>query len=187
MNKLSVAAIVLSLMSAAPAYQASAAPASSSEKSVSDADQAKINDIVAEIEAAAASGDEQLVAKLLESAVKANPDLATKIVAVFVDKQTAANKTASNTTKTIDLDKVVGDVVANLQTQPGGDKLVAAVLNSYTPAAGGDKKNNNNNNNNNKDNKPDPKDKNNNGFGGDNNKDKNKDLPKENKNQNSPK
>lgn len=181
MKNLSVAAIVLALMSAAPAYNASAAPAASEQNAASKAEQEKIQAILAEVDAAAESGDEALASKLLASAIKANPDLATKIVAAFVDSQ-KTSKTASSK-KSVDVDAVVQNVVTSLQNEKGSEGLIAAVLSTYTPAAGNNqnKQNNQNNQNNNK---PDVKE--NKGFGGDNNKDKEKELPKENKGQNSP-
>ena len=146
-----VVAVASGLVLAFPAHKGNEAFAAkaANEVALTSKQQETIKAAIDEIKAAAESGDEALVTKLLSSAIKNNPDIASKIVESFVASQAAAGKT----TNKINVSAVVNNIVASLQNQPGSEALVAAVLSAYTPAAGGDNSNNNQQQNTNNENK----------------------------------
>ncbi len=136
MKKSILAVAILGILSANASFAENKQASSGNEASVTNASSVKA--IIEEIAAAAQSGDEQLVAKLLNSAIKSNPKIADKIVASFIESQSVISSNPKNST--VNIASIINNVIASLQSQPGNETLVAAILNSYTPASGGEAK-----------------------------------------------
>jgi|GEM_PF-4389439 len=102
--------------------------------SITNKEQAIIKDLMQDVNGAASSGDERLVAKLLLDAVKRNKPLAAKIIKIFLDNQ--GNSKVESTTS-IDTAAIINSIVSNLQQRKGNEEVVASVLSSVMPAGGG--------------------------------------------------
>ncbi len=93
-----------------------------------------IQEIMEEVNVAAQAGDEQQIVKLLTASVKRNPIIADKIIATFTDSQKKLEE--SGDANSVNAALIVNNVIATLQVQKSNQAVVAAILNSYAPAAG---------------------------------------------------
>lgn len=92
--------------------------------------QPELKEVMAEITKAAYEGNEELVMKLLLSAIQKYPAIAGKIVASLVSDPALS--------RNVDVSSIISNIIANLQSQKGTENLVAVLLESYNPAAGAD-------------------------------------------------
>jgi hypothetical protein len=100
---------------------------------LSKGEQGLVKEVLQDVNSAASSGDERLVAKLLLDAVKRNPKIAGKIMREFL----AAHKNSSQKDKnSIDTAAIINNIVASLQQKKGNEAVVASVLSSVETASG---------------------------------------------------
>jgi len=136
MKKISVAFVLLGLLCVTSTYAENNVNLKDEISSALEMESRIVKNIIDEIAVAAASGDEQLIAKILISAVKANPTLADRIMAGFMSDKDVK---ASSKEKVIDIPAIINSVAGRLQKQKGGEKLAAVVLAAFAPAAGASK------------------------------------------------